>query len=470
MKEVELHTKLKRLAELKANFGLFFYSPYQRQIDFHNAGKTKRERLLMAGNKLGKTYAASNEVAFHLTGMYPPWWDGHRFLSAPRGWVGSFTAEIARDGAQRLLLGPPGRWGTGAIPKNQIAEIKRAKGVPDAVESILVRHITGEIAQVTFKSYKDGREAWQAEDLEFVWFDEEPKFDIYMEGITRTNNSGGPIFLTFTPLLGISEVVRRFWEETHEDRIVVNMTIDDVNHYSVEQKRKIIESYPAHEREARVNGQPMLGSGRVFPVAFSEISEPPLREIPDYWEQIVGLDFGWEHPTAAVRLAWDKEKDVVHVINAYKKTEATPIIHAAVIRHWGQWLPVAWPHDGYQHDKGSGEQIAELYRKQDLHMLPTRAEYPDERGYHVEDGIMDMLQRMQTGRLKIDETLTNWRDEFLTYHRKDGKITKQNDDLLCATRYGLMMLRYAQSKETEVYFSDRYGRHVHGDNTTWMTA
>jgi phage terminase large subunit-like protein len=40
-----------------------------------------------------------------------------------------------------------------------------------------------------------------------VWFDEEPPPDIYSEGLTRTNATGGITMITFTPLLGMSEVV-----------------------------------------------------------------------------------------------------------------------------------------------------------------------------------------------------------------------------------------------------------------------
>jgi hypothetical protein len=152
-------------------------------------------------------------------------------------------------------------------------------------------------------------------------------------------------------------------------RAVVTMTIDDVDHYTAEQKAAIIASYPPHEREARARGVPTMGSGRVFPVPESLITEDPVP-IPKHWPQIIGLDFGWDHPTAAARVAWDRDNDVVHVVACYRRKEAVPAIHAAAIKAWGDWIPVAWPHDGLQHDKGSGEQLAEQYRKLGVNMLP----------------------------------------------------------------------------------------------------
>jgi len=472
-KKVELHAKLSKLREYKRNYGLYFYVPYEKQLDFHTAGATSLERLLMAGNRLGKTYSAGYEVSYHVTGLYPSWWKGRTFTGATRGWVGSVTSELTRDGAQRILLGPIGSWGTGAIPKDCILDIKRARGVPDAVESVLIRHECGEISQVVFKAYKDGREAWQAEELHWVWFDEEPPFDIYIEGITRCNNTRGISFLTFTPLKGMSAVVLRFLNATDADkknRHVTHMTIDDVNHYTDEQRAEIIAKYPEREREARAMGLPLLGEGPIYPVLESDIRESPLVTIPDHWRQIIGLDFGWSHPTAAIRLAYDPNNDIIHVVSAYRRSEATPIMHSAAIRAWGQWQPVAWPHDGLQHDKGSGEQLADLYRKQNLRMLSEQAQFPDKRGNGVEAGLMEILDRMQTGRFKVDINLSQWWEEFRMYHRKEGKVVKLNDDLLDATRYAMMMLRFALPFEDEPAPPDRYSRYRGANDSTWMAA
>lgn len=224
-------------------------------------------------------------------------------------------------------------------------------------------------------------------------------------------------------------------------RSVTRMTIDDAEHYTPEQRAAIIASYPLHEREARVHGIPSMGSGRVFPVAEELILCDPFR-IPDYWPEIVGLDFGWDHPTAATRLAWDRDTDCIYVTAEYAQREATPVIHAAAIKSWGDWLPVAWPHDGLQHDKQSGETLAEAYRAQGLNMLDERATFEDG-GHGVEAGVMDMLDRMQTGRWKVFRTCGKWMGEFRLYHREDGLIVPERDDVLCSSRYALMMKRHA---------------------------
>jgi hypothetical protein len=108
--------------------------------------------------------------------------------------------------------------------------------------------------------------------------------------------------LTFTPLLGVSEVVRRFLHQKSEDRHVVTMVLDEAEHISPEKREQIIKSYPAHELEARTKGVPVLGSGRIFPVSENLIVREPFP-IPEYWPRIGGLDFGWNHPAAAVECA-----------------------------------------------------------------------------------------------------------------------------------------------------------------------
>ena len=59
---------------------------------------------------------------------------------------------------------------------------------------------------------------------------------------------------------------------------------------------------------------------------------------------------------------------------------------------------------------------------------------------------MEMLSRMQTGKLKVFEHLNDWWEEFRLYHRRDGRVVKEGDDLMSATRYALMMLRHASTK------------------------
>lgn len=432
---------------------LFRYAPYPKQRDFHRMGgdPTIYERLLMAGNQLGKTLAAAMETAMHLSGIYPDWWDGAKWDTGVSGWAGSNTAQGTRDSVQRLLLGKPGEWGTGTIPGDQILEIRRAAGsVPDCVDTVTVRHASGGISRLTFKSYDQGRERWQSETLDFVWLDEEPPYDIYFEAKTRTNAVQGILYLTFTPLMGMSRTVKRYLVEKVQGTGVVSMTIYDAEHYSPADRDRIIASYPEHEKKARAMGIPVLGSGAIYPVADEVLMVEPFA-IPKYYRRICGMDFGYDHPTAAGWMAHDADSDVVYLYDAYRVSKETPVVHSAAIKARGAWIPVAWPHDGLAHDKGGGKPLANQYRELGVNMLEDKATHEvanlDEEGsggYGVEAGIINLLDRMQTGRFKVFRHLNDFFEEKNLYHRKEGVIVKEDDDLLDAVRTGLMMLRFAK--------------------------
>jgi hypothetical protein len=243
--------------------------------------------------------------------------------------------------------------------------------------------------------------------------------------------------------------VRRFLQEGPPDRSVTTMTIDDAPHIPEEERARIIASYPPHEREARARGTPQLGSGRIFPVPEEDIAVTPF-EIPRHWRLIGGIDFGWDHPTAAVRLALDPDADCLYVTHTYRQKEATPLVHAGALRRWGERLDWAWPQDGLQHDRASGARLAELYRQNGLNLLADHATFEDG-SVSVEAGIVEMLERMQTGRWKVFRPLDDWFEEFRVFHRRVGKIVKLGDDLLAASRYAMMMRRYARAERDDAF-------------------
>jgi len=429
----------------------------------------------MAANQVGKTIAAGAEVAMHLTGRYPTWWDGYTAPKPEPWWAGGVTGESTRDNPQRILLGRIGNHGTGMIPKDAIKEINPRRGVPDAVDTVIVKHggggdVQAGECQVGFKSYDQGREKWQGETLGGVWYDEEPPLPIYMEGLTRTNVGLKPNLITFTPLMGMTEVVRRYLLEKVPGTHVTSMTIFDAEHYTPEQRAAIIATYPEHERKARTQGIPQMGSGRVFPFDRMQI-ECASFPIPDHWPQICGVDFGWDHPSAGARLAWDRDSDIIYVIAAHRAKAQTPMLFAAATKPWGDWLPWSWPHDGKQSggkfDAADQQQLQAIYKGHGLKMLFQHAQFADGTN-GVEAGITDMYERMETGRWKVFAHLADWFEEFELYHRKDGLIVKLNDDLISASRYALMMKRYAIARPRARPIEINAGEGRRGGEHGWM--
>lgn len=437
---------LKELERRKRERRLDFYEPYPKQLEFHTLGKTKHEIALIASNRSGKTYSAAAEVAMHLTGLYPPNWPGKRFDHPIRMWSCGVTGLVVRDVNQKLLFGTPGvemDQGTGMVPKECVDwknGVSTSRGYSDAFDTVQVKHVSGGISTVAFKSYEQGRAKFQAETLDLIHCDEEPPIDIYSECIVRLATTGGLMLCTFTPLEGMSAVVIRYLQEPSPDRAFINMTIDDALHFSDEERIRIVAAYPAHEREARAKGIPMLGSGAIFQVSDESITEDSIAVVPEHWAKGIGLDFGIDHPFAGVLMAWDRDADCIHIIKCVKMKDARAVDHSVAMKPWGA-VRAFWPHDGSTRDKGSGETLASIYKSHGVKMYQTHASFPDG-SISTEAGIMEMQERMTTGRFKVGRDLVDWFVEKRMYHRKDGMIVKQNDDLLSATRVGMMMKRY----------------------------
>ena len=190
---------------------------YPRHLEFFRAGAQYRERCFMAANRCGKSVAGAFETACHLTGEYPAWWEGRRFSGPVRAWAAGKTNETTRDIVQSVLLGEiagggagKGVTGTGLIPGRKLGKLSWKQGVPDLVDTIRVKHVTGRWSTLGLKSYQQGRGSFEGTAQHVIWLDEEPPADVYGECLIRTATTKGLTMLTFTPLEGLSEVVLQF--------------------------------------------------------------------------------------------------------------------------------------------------------------------------------------------------------------------------------------------------------------------
>ena len=138
--------------------------PYRRELyvphlKFFEAGAKFRQRALSGGNRSGKTISGAYEATLHLTGLYPEWWVGKRFDKPGKWWAAGDTGQTVRDVLQDTFLGPPEALGTGMIPGDLIeGQPKRKAGtIPDAIESVVVKHVSGGFSRLVFKSYDQKR-------------------------------------------------------------------------------------------------------------------------------------------------------------------------------------------------------------------------------------------------------------------------------------------------------------------------
>lgn len=437
-----------------------YESFYDWQRDFVKATKTYHECCLCAANQIGKTYTGTDIDAMHLIGDYPDDWEGHRFDFPPMCWGLGFSMEKTRDLLQKALFGEyiEGSFTGGLVPKEKILSWESATGTPNAMRTVRVEHVKG-ISVIQFWSYSQGQHAIMGDVVDWVHIDEEPKDQtIRPQVLTRTINGdrgkGGRVIYTFTPENGRTDLVIKFMDNPSPAQFFMMKGWADAPHITEEKRKRLLEQYPEHQRDMRTKGIPMLGHGRIYDIADEFILCDPF-DIPAHWRVINGMDFGWDHPQAHVQLAIDPDTDTIYLIKSWKSSKVSANDAWGAVKVWNANIPVAWPHDGLQNEKGRDDAVQQKvhYQNAGFKMLPNMATWPDipdgkggvkSGGNSVEHGLYEISDLMRKGKFKVFKGQIDWLDEFRQYHRDEkGKVVKVRDDLLDATRYAYMMRRFA---------------------------
>lgn len=480
----ELSPKLKELTDLLAEqrrrktFKKFerysnTYSPDYVHKDGSKDGYAKHRTALeskdstitsMAANRVGKTQKGAWLVTAHATGDYPSWWKGKRHSEPTQIWVAGITTESTRDIIQLELMGDINSGlGTGMIPAEKIISYKRKQGSTDAVEMVYVRHVSGGISTIAFKSMEQGRSKFQGTAKHLIWLDEEPDreaYEIYSECNQRTMTTGGQVLLTFTPLKGMSDLVKFLIDKRNTPGYTfVNMTWDDAPHLDPAEKARRTAEMRPHEVEARTKGVPTIKEGLIYPFADSEIMVEPFP-VPKHWPIVIGMDVGFTAPTAAILMARDPKSDVWYVINEYSREQADRADHAKAMKEWGRGVYIACDPSANR-SESDGRKTMKVYKDFGLNINNAIND--------VENGIEAVREAFKSGHLKIFRTCGGVLEERRFYQFEKGKVRKRDDHLLDALRYGFMSRDKAR---TAAYFDAAWSKKMNGGTGghTWEPA
>ena len=430
MREVVAMEFVKRGGEkIRAYFpdeGPFRRELYDRHVQFFANGASQRERLMLAANRAGKSTCGAYEASCHLTGDYPAWWVGRRFTRPITMWAAGDRGSTTRDIVQSALVGSIGRLGTGMIPSRAIIHARPKASPPGAIDQVWVRHVSGGESQLIFKAYEQGRRSFEGTSIDLVWLDEEPPDDIYGECVIRTMTTNGIVYVTCTPLLGLTPFILRFQQRADATACVTTATWDNSPHLTEEAKADLLKDMPPYLRDARTKGIPSLGSGAVYPIPASEIMVQPFA-IPDHWPKAYGLDVGWRY-TAAAFGAWDEKTDTVFIWDTYKREQAEPVIHAEAVKARGVWIPGVCDPAAESSNQVDGRNLLALYRSLGLNLEPA--------DNAVSSGIFTVWNRFATGRLKVFASCAAFWAEYPLYRRNErGAIVKESDHVVDSLRY-----------------------------------
>jgi phage terminase large subunit-like protein len=436
--EVKKRGLQRKLFSMYPDEGEFARHKYVKHLKFFS-GKT-RERLFSAANRTGKTTSGAYEAALHLTGLYPEWWDGTVFDHPVTAWGAGVSNESTRGVVQKELFGIVSgsrngrKWvsGTGMIPYNLIEDLTWKQGVSDMIDTAHIRNASGGISTLELKAYKQGRRAFEGQAVHFIWFDEEPPREIYSEAITRTATTQGIIYTTFTPLLGVSETVKRFLEDgkarEYNDGVkaVTMMSWAETPHLDDKTIQELTASYSPHEIDARTKGIPSLGSGVVYPVPESHYVVEPFK-IPKHFKRVYGMDVGWNY-TAVVWGAIDPETEIVYIYDDYKGEKGEPHNHAHAIKRRGKWIHGVIDPAARSRGQKDGEQLLTAYRDLGLSLIPAKNA--------VSSGLLMTYQLLSRGQLKVFKTCNSLLSEMRLYRRDEkGNIVKEDDHCVDGLRY-----------------------------------
>lgn len=456
--QIELKKKLLELEETKLKIlkknSLWLFKPYEWQKEWWRAGRHHKQRMLMAANRVGKTFSSCVELAYHLLGIYPDWWEGYRFYQPVNAWALGVSGDQLKRVLQKMLLGKivtaDNKCEGGLIPHEYHIKNTIVKGqLKGSIKELQIRHTSGHRSTLTFLSYEQGQQVLMGDSIDIALIDEEPRDEsIYPQVLTRTadgdNKRGGLVMLSFTPELGHTTLVEQFMNHLKAGQYFKNVTWEDAPHLTDDVKKQLLAAIPEHQRDMRTKGIPMLGSGAIYPIPQEELYDDCLQLMP-HWSRGIGIDFGWNY-LGLIWGAWDRDADILHIYDCEKFEETPPLTVSLHVRGKGDWIPVFWPKDGHIPERNNGEAQMELFKKHGMNMHSEHA--TDENGScSVEAGISRIRERMLTGRLKISKNLHKLFEEKRLYHRKNGTIVKSNDHLLDALRYLEMMLRYTVTKD-----------------------
>jgi hypothetical protein len=212
-------------------------------------------------------------------------------------------------------------------------------------------------------------------------------------------------------------------------KYLVQASWDDVPHLDEEAKKELLESYPPYQRDARTKGIPQLGSGAVYQVPESDIIVGDFA-VPDFWPRAYGMDVGWNR-TACVWGARDNAAGCIYLYAEYYRGQTEPVVHVEAIKGRGKWIPGVIDPASRGRSQKDGVQLLAEYREMGLDV--------DCAVNAVEAGIYAVYQLLSAQKLKVFKSLGNWVSEFRLYQRDtDGRIVKDHDHLMDATRYLIM--------------------------------
>ena len=308
---------------------------HKKQIEFHKCNK--KNRWVFGGNRTGKTECGAVETIWLLRGIHPYKQNKKDVV----GWAVSLSTQVQRDVAQSKILS--------YLNPEWISDIVMLSGKKDnpssgVIDKIYIKNVFGGISVLGFKSCDQGREKFQGTSLDFVWFDEEPPYDIYLECKMRVLDRCGEIFGTMTPLKGLTWVYDEIYLNKKNDKDVwhENITWQDNPFLNQEEIKKLMSEMSKDELDTRCNGNFAFSGGMVYSNFDENINVVEPFDISKDCFDKISIDPGFRNALSCHFYARDGDGTVFVIAEHYAENmsieEHTKAIYQIANR-------LGWPRD-----------------------------------------------------------------------------------------------------------------------------
>jgi len=442
---------------------LKWFRPFPYQTAFFNTGATHVRRGMLASNRSGKTIASCYETAYHLTGRYPKGWKGKTWDKPIIAMCSGESWEQVSKTLQSKLLGCDDikqsyKLGTGSIPRECIDD-KSMRTDGANVLSIEIWHQSGGKSKLYFSNYTQQVRHLQGFELDLVVLDEQPPDETFSELVVRTAQRNGQVICSFTPLKGMSGLVRKFWDKidgyTH-----IRVKWDDVPYenewgekfFSKEEREQLSRDFMPWERECRINGIPLVGKGVVFPM----LKWPTYKSIDfdlkqnEKLERLISFDLGIRNdPTVISFMFRDPIEEVIYLhrqITIPQGETPDEYVHYLLDRE-SKGVPIALPHDAAQAGRYTltEQSVREVFEDNyGLNCISGAILNPaNDQGKitnHVAYGINVIRLGMEREKFMINEDCVAFLDEARNYAIDDAGKFIGKDDHIDSARIGILAL------------------------------
>lgn len=410
---------------------------HQKQVEFHKCDK--KNRWVFGGNRTGKTECGAVESIWLCRGDHP----FKKLEKACDGWVVSLSRQVQRDVAQSKILS--------YLKPEWIQDVVMSEGRKDSlsggiIDYILIKNVFGGVSKLGFKSCDQGREKFQGTSLDFVWFDEEPPYDIYIECKMRVIDRCGQIFGTMTPLKGLTWVYDEIYVNEKNDPDIWHtfMTWQDNPFLASEEIQKLYECMSKDELESRCYGKFVGHSGGVYNEFDENVHVIEPFAVPYEWYDNISIDPGLNNPLSAHWYAVDFDGNV-YVIAEHYQAQKDIIFHSQKIKeicdnlNWHRkngYINALIDSAASQRTLASTKSVADLFYDNGI-LVNT----------NVNKDVFSGIQRVKSyfknangkARLFIFKNCTNMIREIKTYRWGDGdNPIKKDDHAVDELRYYIM--------------------------------